>query len=134
MPALCLVLLVLPSKLCDTTAMLAVRCTTVSKLVASVHCPLQRYCRYTDRRESCLKEPGEILDCLASGLITEDHIRGEIGQVLAGTVGGRRSDDEVTVFESLGIAVEDLAAALCIYRNCLEGDQIPEGCQYMNFH
>ena len=46
-----------------------------------------------------------------------DHIVGELGEVLAGMCEGRRSDDELTVFKSMGIAVEDLAAAqLCVAR------------------
>jgi ornithine cyclodeaminase/alanine dehydrogenase-like protein (mu-crystallin family) len=62
---------------------------------------------FVDRRESALNEAG---DLLLAGLGADD-IRGELGEVCAGTVAGRSSDDETTVFESLGLAVEDLAAA-----------------------
>jgi ornithine cyclodeaminase len=75
---------------------------------------------FVDRRESALHEPGEILTPLREGAITEDHIAGEIGELLLGKVTGRRTADEVTLFESLGITVEDLAAARHIYRRALE--------------
>jgi ornithine cyclodeaminase/alanine dehydrogenase-like protein (mu-crystallin family) len=45
------------------------------------------------------------------------HIRAEIGELLSGTALGRVSDQEITVFESLGLAAEDLAAAQGVYRN-----------------
>jgi ornithine cyclodeaminase len=66
---------------------------------------------YVDRRESALNEAGDYLIPLQEGAIGEDHIRAEIGEVVLGTAAGRRSPDEITVFKSLGIAVEDLAAA-----------------------
>jgi ornithine cyclodeaminase len=74
---------------------------------------------FVDRRESALHEPGEILTPLREGAITEDHIAGEIGELLLGKVAGRRTADEVTLFESLGITVEDLAAARHIFRKAL---------------
>ena len=70
---------------------------------------------YVDRRESALKEPGDILVPLREGRITPDHIVGEIGEVLVGRVEGRRSRDEITMFKSLGLAIEDLAAATFVY-------------------
>jgi len=66
---------------------------------------------YGDRKESVLKEPGDIIVPLADGDITPDHIVGEIGEVLIGRVAGRRGDDEITLFKSLGLAIEDLASA-----------------------
>ena len=47
------------------------------------------------------------------------HIRGEIGELLSGTAPGRTGDREITVFESLGLAAEDLAAAQGVYRNAV---------------
>jgi len=70
---------------------------------------------YVDRRESALKEPGDILVPLREGRITADHIVGEIGEVLIDRAPGRRSDDEITLFKSLGLAIEDLAAASLVY-------------------
>lgn len=67
---------------------------------------------FCDSRESLRNEAGEYLRAVQEGAIRgEDHVRGELGEVLAGTAPGRRSDDELTVFRSLGLAVEDLAAA-----------------------
>ena len=66
---------------------------------------------YVDRRESALAEAGDFLIPRAEGAIGDDHIVGEIGDILAGRVAARRAGDEVTLFKSLGIAVEDLAAA-----------------------
>lgn len=72
---------------------------------------------YVDRRESTENESGDYLTALAEGAIGPDHIRAELGEVLAGLHAGRASEDELTVFKSLGIAVEDLAAAeLCVAR------------------
>src|SRR5581483_12091289 len=67
--------------------------------------------RYGDRRESVLKEPGDIIMPLNDGDISPDHLIGEVGEVLIGRIEGRRSDDEITLFKSLGLAVEDLASA-----------------------
>jgi ornithine cyclodeaminase len=70
---------------------------------------------YADRRESALKEPGDIIVPLENGEITADHIIGEVGEVLIGKAPGRRSDDEITLFKSLGLAIEDLASAHFLY-------------------
>jgi ornithine cyclodeaminase len=66
---------------------------------------------FVDRRESALSEAGDYLLAAAEGAIGPDHIRAELGEVLAGLHPGREHEDELTVFKSLGIAVEDLAAA-----------------------
>jgi len=71
---------------------------------------------FVDYRESTLKESGDYLLALREGAIGPDHIRAEIGEVLIGAKLGRTSDDEITLFKSLGLAVEDLAAAEYIYR------------------
>lgn len=65
---------------------------------------------FVDRRESTLNEAGDFLVPQQEGLIGPDHIRAELGEVLLGTAEGRRSADEITLFKSLGIGVEDLAA------------------------
>ena len=72
---------------------------------------------YVDRRESALAEPGDILVPLREGAITTEHIVAEIGELLLenGPRLGRRADDEITLFKSLGLAVEDLAAAHHVY-------------------
>ena len=72
---------------------------------------------FVDRRESTLNESGDYLFAVEEQGIGPDHIVAELGEVLTGMHPGRRTDDELTVFKSLGIAVEDLAAAeLCVAR------------------
>jgi ornithine cyclodeaminase/alanine dehydrogenase-like protein (mu-crystallin family) len=75
---------------------------------------------YVDRRESAEKEAFDYRDALEAGAIGPDHIKGEIGDVLIGTAPGRQSPDELTVFRSLGLAVEDLAAAEYVVRRARE--------------
>ena len=67
---------------------------------------------FCDSRESLRNEAGEFRLAVLEGLITgEEHVRAELGEVLAGTAPGRRDAGELTVFRSLGLAIEDLAAA-----------------------
>ena len=67
---------------------------------------------FCDSRESLRHEAGEFQLAIAEGVISgEEHVRAELGEVLAGTAPGRRDDSELTLFRSLGIAIEDLAAA-----------------------
>jgi ornithine cyclodeaminase/alanine dehydrogenase-like protein (mu-crystallin family) len=68
-----------------------------------------------DSREGVLNQGAEFLRAKAAGLIGDDHIVAEIGQVLAGTVEGRRSADEITVYKSLGHVVQDLSTAWALY-------------------
>jgi ornithine cyclodeaminase/alanine dehydrogenase-like protein (mu-crystallin family) len=72
---------------------------------------------FVDRRESTINESGDYLDAVREAGVGPDHIRAEIGELLIGSHRGRTSPDEITLFKSLGIAVEDLAAAeLCVRR------------------
>ena len=66
---------------------------------------------YADQVSAMKAESGEYLIPLQEGLITEDHIVGSIGQVLNGAAPGRQSDEEITLFDALGLAVEDIACA-----------------------
>ena len=68
---------------------------------------------YVDSREAALKESGDVL--------AAREVFAEIGQVAAGTKPGRRSAEEVTLFKSLGLAVEDVATAELVYRKALGG-------------
>ena len=68
-----------------------------------------------DRRESALNEAGDYLFAAAEGAIGPDHIRAELGEILIGAHPGRTSPDEITLFESLGLAIEDLAAAAYVH-------------------
>jgi ornithine cyclodeaminase/alanine dehydrogenase-like protein (mu-crystallin family) len=81
---------------------------------------------FTDRRESLLAEAGDFLLAREEGAVTDDHIRGEVGEVLEGMIPGRRSDEEITLFKSLGIAVEDLAAGMHVYRKAVERKIVAE--------
>src|SRR5262245_35042075 len=72
---------------------------------------------FVDRRESALAEAGDFLIPKTEGAVGDDHIRGEIGELLLGRLPGRQSRDEITLFKSLGLAVEDVAAARVIYAN-----------------
>ena len=69
-----------------------------------------------DSREGVLRQGAEFLSTKAAGLINDDHIVAEIGEVLAGDVAGRRSADEITVYKSLGHVVQDLASAWALYK------------------
>ena len=67
---------------------------------------------FCDSRESLRNEAGEFQLAIREGLIAgEEHVRAELGEVLAGAAPGRRDDGELTLFRSLGLAIEDLAAA-----------------------
>jgi alanine dehydrogenase len=74
---------------------------------------------YVDRQESARNEAGEFLIPLQQGVIREDHIVGELGELLLGQVEGRRSDTEITVFKSLGLAIEDIASAHRVYHKAI---------------
>jgi ornithine cyclodeaminase len=71
---------------------------------------------FVDRRESALHEAGDFLIPKKEGALGDDHIVAELGEVLLGKEAGRRSEEEVTLFESLGLGVEDLAAAHFLHR------------------
>jgi ornithine cyclodeaminase len=75
---------------------------------------------FVDRLESTLNEAGDFLIARAEGAVGDDHILGELGDVLLGRVPGRRSLDEITLFRSLGLAVEDVATAHFLYREARE--------------
>lgn len=75
---------------------------------------------FVDRKESTVNEAGDFLFPKKEGAIDDDHILAEIGDLLIGKHPGRESPSEITLFKSLGIAVEDVAAAERIYRNALD--------------
>lgn len=66
---------------------------------------------YVDHRAACLEEAGDLIIPIREGLISEADIRAEIGEVVSGLKSGRRSEGEITVFKSVGTAVQDLAVA-----------------------
>ena len=75
---------------------------------------------FVDRRESTLSEAGDFLIPRGEGAVTDAHILGELGDLLAGSVKGRMSRDDVTLFKSLGLAVEDVAALRHIHTKALK--------------
>jgi len=78
---------------------------------------------FTDKMESLHNESGDFLIPRNEGIIDDTHVKGELGDVLTGKVEGRISDDDITLFKSLGLAVEDLIIANDIYKNTLETNQ-----------
>lgn len=72
---------------------------------------VQRSRLFVDRRESALAEAGDFLIARSEGAVGDSHILGEIGELSLGAIQGRTSNSEVTLFKSLGLAVEDVAAA-----------------------
>jgi ornithine cyclodeaminase len=75
---------------------------------------------FVDRRESALNEGGDYGAAAAEGAIGPDHIKAELGEVLAGLHPGREHEDELTVFKSYGIGVEDLATAELVVERARE--------------
>lgn len=81
---------------------------------------LRRARLFTDCRDSCVHESGDFLLARAAGAVDDTHLQGEVGAVFAGDLAGRTSPADITVFESLGVAVEDLAAAHFLHRRAVE--------------
>lgn len=75
---------------------------------------------FVDSVESTVNEAGDYLCALKEGVIESGHIRAELGEVLLGAKPGRASHDEITLFKSLGVAVEDLAAVKYLYDKAKE--------------
>jgi ornithine cyclodeaminase len=78
---------------------------------------------YVDRRESTLNEAGDFLIPKSEGVIDDQHILGEIGDLLLDKIKGRRSPEDITLFKSLGLAVQDVAAAYYIYQKLCDQKQ-----------
>ena len=72
---------------------------------------LSRSCVYTEVTEFALAEAGDLILAIEEGVFSASEIRGEIGEVFAGTLAGRTSEDEITLYKSLGNTAQDLAAA-----------------------
>ena len=75
---------------------------------------------FVDSRTGALAEAGDIVIPIGQGAFDETHLAGELGEVASGTVRGRTSRDEITIFKSLGMAVEDIAAAHLAYLKAAE--------------
>jgi ornithine cyclodeaminase/alanine dehydrogenase-like protein (mu-crystallin family) len=75
---------------------------------------------FVDRRESALAEAGDLLIPMLEGAVKGDHVQAELGEVLIGKNPGRRSPRELTLFKSLGLAVEDVASAAFVAQRARE--------------
>lgn len=75
---------------------------------------------FVDSRAGALAEAGDIVIPIEQARLAASHIAGEIGELFAGRVAGRRSDREITLFKSLGMAIEDVAAADLAWRRAVE--------------
>jgi ornithine cyclodeaminase len=71
---------------------------------------------YVDTRAGATKEAGDIVQPLASGLLTQDGIVADLAELARGEKPGRASAGEITLFKSVGAALEDLAAGIAVYR------------------
>jgi alanine dehydrogenase len=75
---------------------------------------------FVDSRQAIMAECGDVLLALAEKSVMPDHVQTEIGEVLAGTRPGRSKPDEVTLYKSVGIAIQDVATADLVYHKALE--------------
>lgn len=73
-----------------------------------------------DSKEAALSETGDLLIPIKDGIISEKDILGSLGDVINGTIKGRENDDEIIVYETVGVAAQDLVAAKVIYDKALE--------------
>ena len=78
------------------------------------HEVIQHATLIVDQRTATLTEAGDIVIPIRQGLITNDHIYAELGEIISGSKKGRISDDQITVFKSVGNAIQDLALAHCM--------------------
>jgi len=75
---------------------------------------------FIDQTEPCLKESGDLIKPILEGIISESHIAGELGDFLLKRINGRESDDQITIFKSVGVAIQDYSVATDIYNCSLE--------------
>ncbi|WP_265111707.1 ornithine cyclodeaminase family protein [Halosolutus halophilus] len=81
---------------------------------------IERATYVPDLRERATFDAGSFLAALDAGVVTEDHVHAELGEVVAGTEPGRTSEDEITVFDSGGTGIETVAAAYMLYERARE--------------
>ena len=75
---------------------------------------------FVDSRAAALVESGDVVMGMREGHFGEQHIAGELGEIVLGRVNGRASDDQITIFKSLGMAVEDVVSADLVFRKAME--------------
>jgi ornithine cyclodeaminase/alanine dehydrogenase-like protein (mu-crystallin family) len=87
--------------------------------------PAETICRakiIVDSRNAVLTETGDVIIPVERGIIQKDHIHAELGEIVAGVKAGRMDDSEITLFKSVGLAVQDAAAAFAAYKNACARD------------
>ncbi|WP_049984791.1 ornithine cyclodeaminase family protein [Halobellus rufus] len=82
---------------------------------------IERATYVPDLRERAFQDAGSFLHALEEGVVDEDHVHGELGDVVAGNVPGRQSDDEITLFDSGGTGIETVAGATLLYEKARQG-------------
>ena len=75
---------------------------------------------YVDSRAAAVVESGDVVMGISEGRFAVSHVLGELGEVVLGRVQGRTADDQITIFKSLGMAVEDVVAADLVFRRAAE--------------
>lgn len=83
---------------------------------------IERATYVPDLRERATFDAGAFLAALDAGVVTEEHVHADLGEVVSGNAPGRTSDDEITVFDSGGTGIETAAAAHMLYERALEAD------------
>lgn len=81
---------------------------------------ISRCSLFTDRIESLINESGDFIIPFKSNLVTKEHIKGELGDLLTNKIHGRQNDQEITVFKSLGISIEDIVSAQYVYERAIK--------------
>lgn len=74
---------------------------------------------FVDQMEPCLAESGDLIKPINKGLFTDEHIKGEIGEYGLNKIKGRTSEKEITVFKSVGVAIQDYMVATKIYEKSI---------------
>ena len=77
---------------------------------------------YVDLQEAALEEAGDLLIPIKEGAFSKDRILGNLGEVILGSVQGRKSPEEITLFKSVGLGIQDCAAASLAYRNAVKNN------------
>ena len=73
-----------------------------------------------DQKQACLNEAGDIQIPVEEGVYSSDDIHGELGSVINGTIAGRENDEEITLFKSVGLAIQDISCASLVYEQAKE--------------
>jgi alanine dehydrogenase len=81
---------------------------------------IERATYVPDLRARATKDAGSFMHALEAGVVDEDHIHAELGEVVAGEAPGRESDEEITVFDSGGTGIETVAGAYLLYERAKE--------------